>query len=142
MDRDASPAPSSHSPSDVSTPASQARSDSSDSADPHAAVSDVSSPSGTEDGRDDLSLDDDDDRLLSYDPTPAHNPYPAPKWFSVQELQAREIGCQVVSNLWLVVMFVVTCSGSMKVTNVKAAVTPLITEKRKTGNQSPLQGHA
>lgn len=57
-------------------------------------VADMSSVSGT----DDLSLDDDDeDHLFSYDPTPSHNPYPAPKWFSVKELQAREIGCQAVS---------------------------------------------
>lgn len=62
---------------------------------------DNSSPSAS--GTDDLSMDDEDeDRLLSYDPTPSHNPYPAPKWFSVKQLQAREVGCQAVSRKCLI----------------------------------------
>lgn len=66
-------------------------SDSNDSADQRESDGD-SSRSTT----DDQSAEEDEDCLLSYDPTPSHNPYPAPKWFSVPQLQAREIGLRVV----------------------------------------------
>ena len=60
------------------------------------------SSSGADDVNGDASLaEDDEDRLLSYDPTPAHNPYPAPKWFSVKQLRAREVGLLAVGVPWM-----------------------------------------
>ena len=42
--------------------------------------------------------DDDEDHLLNHDPTPSHHPYPVPKWFSVKQLQERELGRNLVSH--------------------------------------------
>lgn len=36
--------------------------------------------------------DEEEDHLLSHDPTPFHNPYPMPKWFSVKAVRERELG--------------------------------------------------
>lgn len=94
MDRSPGPEQSSSSAGGGRAPdSSDEASASNDSSDRVESVADMSAS-----GTDDLSLDDDDeDRLLSHDPTPFHNSYPAPKWFSVRQLQAREIGCNAVS---------------------------------------------
>ena len=42
-----------------------------------------------------------EDNLLSHDPTPFHNPYPIPKWFSVKAVRERELGRISVSCLYL-----------------------------------------
>lgn len=39
----------------------------------------------------------DPDNWLAHDPTPYHNSYPAPKWFSVRQLLQREYGRSLVS---------------------------------------------
>ena len=41
----------------------------------------------------------DPDNWLDHDPTPYHNSYPAPKWFSVKQLSQREYGRSLVSYL-------------------------------------------
>lgn len=74
---DSQPMASTSGETDRSSPRARAEtSESSDTAERPEPANNSSDPSDGDD--------DDEDKLLSYDPTPSHNPYPVPKWFSVQ----------------------------------------------------------